>query len=65
MEGDGFHGFSITHIAESAQRVDELLARVARAGGDIVRAPADASKGEYSGSFADPDGNLWQVVSRN
>ncbi len=64
-EGDGFHGFSITHIADSAERVDELLARVARAGGEIVRPPVDASHGGYSGSFVDPDGNLWQAVSRS
>jgi predicted lactoylglutathione lyase len=64
-EGDGFHGFSMTHIVDAAQQVDELLARVARAGGEIVRHPVGAGRGDYSGSFLDPDGNLWQVASRN
>lgn len=56
---------AFTHIADSAQRVDEMLARAARAGGEIVRRPVDAGQGEYSGSSADPDGNLWHVTSRS
>jgi catechol 2,3-dioxygenase-like lactoylglutathione lyase family enzyme len=59
--GSGFRGFSITHIVESPERVDALLARAARAGGTIVRRGLAAGGGEYSGYFADPDGNLWQV----
>ena len=64
-EGSGFHGFSITHVVDSAQQVDELLARAARAGGEIVSRPAAAGQAGYSGWFADLDGNLWQVTSRN
>ena len=64
-EGDGFHGFSITHVVDTPQRVDELLARVAHAGAQIVRAPAGADDGGYAASFADPDGNLWQLTSRS
>jgi catechol 2,3-dioxygenase-like lactoylglutathione lyase family enzyme len=63
-EGNGFHGFSITHFVDSAEHVDALLARAARAGGQIVRAGRLAEDG-YSGYFADLDGNLWQVVSRD
>jgi predicted enzyme related to lactoylglutathione lyase len=64
-EGSGFHGFSITHVVDAPQRVDELLARVARAGGEIVRPPAGAGQGGYSASFADLDGNLWLLASRD
>jgi uncharacterized protein len=64
-EGDGFHGFTITHIVDTPQRVDELLARVAQAGAAIVRAPVGADDGGYAASFADPDGNLWQLASRD
>lgn len=64
-EGSGFHGFSITHVVDTPQRVDELLARAARAGGEIVRPAVGAGQGGYSGSFADLDGNLWQVTSRD
>jgi predicted enzyme related to lactoylglutathione lyase len=64
-EGNGFHGFSITHVVDSPQRVDELFARVVHAGGEVVRPPAAAGDGGYAGSFADPDGNLWQLASRD
>jgi catechol 2,3-dioxygenase-like lactoylglutathione lyase family enzyme len=64
-EGRGFHGFSITHVVDALPQVDELLERAARAGGQIVRAPSHAARDGYSGSFADPDGNLWRVSSRH
>ena len=63
-EGDGFPGFTITHIVDSAEQVDELLARAQSAGGAIAKAPVDIGRGSYSGYFADLDGNLWQVASR-
>lgn len=64
-DGNGFHGFSITHVVDAPQQVDELLARVARAGAEIVRPPAGSGDGGYSACFADLDGNLWQVSSRD
>jgi hypothetical protein len=63
-EGSGFHGFSIAHIVDAPQRVDELLARVTHAGAEIVRPPAGAGRGGYSATFADLDGNLWELASR-
>jgi catechol 2,3-dioxygenase-like lactoylglutathione lyase family enzyme len=63
-DGSGFRGFIITHVAASASRVDTLLARAAEAGGSIVKVVPGAGSGEYSGYFADPDGNLWRVTSR-
>ncbi|HKO28458.1 MAG TPA: VOC family protein [Solirubrobacteraceae bacterium] len=64
-EGSGFHGFSLTHVVDTPQEVDELLARVARAGGEIVRPPAHSGEGGHSATFADFDGNFWQVTSRD
>ncbi|MGN6167454.1 MAG: VOC family protein [Solirubrobacteraceae bacterium] len=64
-EGSGFRGFSITHIVDAPQRVDELLSRVTDAGGEIVQAPVGAGDGGYRASFGDLDGNLWQVASRS
>jgi catechol 2,3-dioxygenase-like lactoylglutathione lyase family enzyme len=61
--GSGFRGFCITHVAESPERVDALLTRAVQAGGQVVK-PALAGHGGYSGYFADPDGNLWQVATR-
>lgn len=64
-EGSGFHGFSITHAVHSPQEVDALLSRAAEAGGQIVMPGREDGRRGYSGYFADPDGNLWQVATRN
>ena len=42
--------------------VDELLAAATAAGGDVVAGPRRMEWGGYSGSFADPDGHLWEVA---
>jgi catechol 2,3-dioxygenase-like lactoylglutathione lyase family enzyme len=62
-DGSGFHGFSITNVVESADHVDAVVARAAAAGATIVRPAAPRADG-YSATFADPDGNLWQVACR-
>ncbi|HEY3727415.1 MAG TPA: VOC family protein [Solirubrobacteraceae bacterium] len=61
--GDGFRGFTITHVVDSAAGVDALLNRAARAGGQ-VDSPGVAAGGAYSGYFTDPDGYLWSVAAR-
>jgi catechol 2,3-dioxygenase-like lactoylglutathione lyase family enzyme len=60
-EGSGFRGFSITHVVDSAERVDALLASAVRAGGEVVKSPTVTANGRYGGYFADLDGNLWQI----
>ncbi len=62
-EGTGFSGVSFHYIVDSRQAVDEVLGRAAAAGGDIVKAAADAQWGGYYGYFADPDGHLWKVAT--
>ncbi|SNS45582.1 hypothetical protein SAMN04488107_2635 [Geodermatophilus saharensis] len=47
--------------ADGRAQVDELLARAAAAGGRPGR-PAREEDARYTGSFADPDGNVWEVV---
>jgi uncharacterized protein len=64
VAGTGFRGFTITHIVETAERVDALLDRAARAGASI-RGDARTTVSGYGGYFEDPDGNLWQVASPN
>jgi catechol 2,3-dioxygenase-like lactoylglutathione lyase family enzyme len=64
-EGGGFHGFSITHLKDSPEGVDELLGRADRAGGQIVKPAVATGRGGYGGYFADPDGNLWRVAARS
>jgi predicted lactoylglutathione lyase len=49
---------------DTAERVDELLARAERAGGKVLKRPNAASDHEH-GYFADLDGNVWQIASHN
>jgi catechol 2,3-dioxygenase-like lactoylglutathione lyase family enzyme len=64
-EGSGFHGFSLTHAVHSPAEVDGLLDRAAEAGGQVVLPAAEANGPGYFGCFADLDGNVWRVTSRN
>lgn len=59
--GSGFRGFAMSYNAESPAAVDAVIAEALAAGGTLVRAAETASWGGYSGYFADPDGNLWEV----
>jgi catechol 2,3-dioxygenase-like lactoylglutathione lyase family enzyme len=62
-EGSGFRGVTLAYNVRSEQRVDEVLAEAADAGGTIVQ-PARATQwGGYSGYFADPEGYLWEVAT--
>ena len=66
QEGSGFHGFSMTHVAQASEDVDALLGRAAEAGGQIVMPATEGGRGRgYFGYFADLDGNLWQEACRN
>lgn len=48
--------------AASGAAVDALLAQVADAGGEVVSAAQQRPWG-YTGTFADPDGHLWEVAA--
>lgn len=43
--------------------VDAIVARARAAGATIVAEPGLQSWGHYAGTFADPDGHLWLVLS--
>jgi predicted lactoylglutathione lyase len=58
-------GFRHTMLAlnlGSPEEVDAALEEVVGAGGRVVKAPSRADWGGYTGSFADPDGHLWEVA---
>ncbi|WP_338089720.1 VOC family protein [Nocardioides lijunqiniae] len=48
--------------AGSPAEVDGLLARAAEAGGEVV-SPAQQRPWGHTGTFADPDGHLWEVAA--
>src|SRR5579859_2169326 len=64
-EGSGFRGFHLSAIFDTAADVDTLLAAASRAGGTVIKPAKSALWGGYSGTFADPDGNVWKAASNS
>lgn len=57
-----FKGFAFAFNARSADEVDEIFQRLERAGARISMPPHKTYWGGYSGYFADPEGNAWEVA---
>jgi uncharacterized protein len=60
-EGSGFSGMVFTHVVRSEARVDEIIAEAETAGATILKPAATLQWGGYGGSFADPDGYIWNI----
>ena len=58
----GFKGFALAYNARSEAEVDEIFKSLADAGAEVTKAPHKAFWGGYSGYFADPEGNAWEVA---
>jgi len=58
----GFKGTAIAYNARSEAEVDALFQRLAEAGVQVTTAPHKSFWGGYSGYFADPEGNAWEVA---
>lgn len=61
-EGSGFRGVAVAHNEPSKEAVDRAFAEAIAAGATVVKQPHDVFWGGYSGYFADPEGNLWEVA---
>ncbi len=61
-EGSGFGGIALAHNVATRERVDAVMAEAVAAGGTVLKTPADAEWGGYTGYFADPDGYPWEVA---
>src|SRR4051812_45692179 len=59
---EGFRGFTLSYILDSADAVDEILARAERHEGVVSKAPKNAVWG-YSAYVTDPSGYLWKIAS--
>ncbi len=53
---------TIAYNVRSETEVDKTLEEIQKAGGTIIKPAEKAFWGGYSGYFADPDGNLWEVA---
>jgi uncharacterized protein len=62
-DGSGFRGVTLAYNVHSQKRVDEVLADAEAAGATITKPPTPTEWGGYSGYFADPEGQLWEVAT--
>ena len=60
-EGSGFSGVVLTYVVRSEARVDEIMTEAEKAGATILKPAAALEWGGYGGSFADPDGYIWDI----
>ena len=60
-EGSGFSGVVLTYVVRSEGRVDEIMAEAGTSGATILKPAATLEWGGYGGSFADPDGYIWDI----
>ena len=60
-EGSGFSGFVLNYVVRSETRVDEIMAEAKNAGATVLKPPGTLQWGGYGGSFADPDGYIWNI----
>lgn len=61
-EGSGPGGVVLSHNAPSKAAVDGVFAKALTAGATALKPPQDVFWGGYSGYFADPEGNRWEVA---
>ncbi len=61
-KGEGFKGFSLAHNLKSEEEVDELFEELKAKDVNILKWPQKVSWGGYSGYFADPEDNLWEIA---
>ncbi len=57
-----FRGVTLAQNVVSRQEVDLVIARARAAGATLLRDPSEKEWGGYSGYFADPDGQPWEIA---
>jgi catechol 2,3-dioxygenase-like lactoylglutathione lyase family enzyme len=60
--GEGFRHFSLAVNVASEAEVDAAIAAAVAAGGSVLHPARRMFWGGYSGYFADPEGNAWEVA---
>jgi uncharacterized protein len=60
-DGSGFSGIVFNYVVRSEARVDEVMEQANKAGAKILKPAAKLQWGGYGGSFADPDGYIWNI----
>jgi len=62
VEHHGFNGITLAINVDTPEQVDEVIASVKQAGGQIIREPSDAFWGGRTSYFSDPEGYFWEVA---
>lgn len=57
-----FPGITFACNMKTKAEVDDMMKRVEKAGGEVVKHPQDVFWGGYSGYFKDPDGYYWELA---
>lgn len=57
-----FRGFTLAYNTKTEKQVDLIFEELSGKGVAIIKKPEKAFWGGYSGYFADPDKNLWEVA---
>jgi catechol 2,3-dioxygenase-like lactoylglutathione lyase family enzyme len=60
-DGSGFNGVVLNYVVRSEARVDAVMEEAKQAGAKILKPAAKLQWGGYGGSFADPDGYIWNI----
>jgi uncharacterized protein len=60
-EGSGFSGVVLNYVVRSEARVDAVMKEAEKAGAQILKPAAALQWGGYGGTFADPDGYVWNI----
>lgn len=58
----GFSGMTLGYNVREKAEVDALAAKVAEAGGRVVKPPHEIFWGGYSSYIADLDGHVWEIA---
>src|SRR5215471_17112537 len=61
VERGTFDGVVLAHNVRSRGEVDDIMNRVAAAGGVVTRTASETFYGGYAAVFTDPDGHAWEV----
>jgi uncharacterized protein len=60
---NGYRGFTLAYNVGSDLEVDALFVDLKECGVEILKEPHHTDWGGYSGYFADPEGNPWEVAN--
>ncbi|MCR9158621.1 MAG: VOC family protein [Rhodobacteraceae bacterium] len=58
----GRGALTLGYNARDRAGVDDIMGRVAAAGGTVLKAPREVFWGGYHGYFCDPEGHVWEVA---